>query len=347
MAVRELDSAGLDPIAQARSLPPIEEATTGADGRYTLESLGPGPYGFVVAAPGFEEHVETEHRLVCGANPVCFDTEDGEGVMTDAPGYFRFDTLRDAKHMLLAFQDDYESLQKKDVRPDEEPLTLRLGPGAGLYGTIVDAASGRPLAAAPSSVTDFAHLRKTCLETFSDLFALASGEREELGQLVLALSGEISGVAAGAEDRLVHGVSIEARREGGTELTPGASVRSEGGGVLEGTVVSSSGKPVQGAEVLVRDFADGIEQHRAVSDRAGRFGFAAIAAQDFVEARASCEGFATFREEKVPVGTTDHRLVSNELEPIVSNEATRIDSSEAVSLSGQRNPRWNVPYTPR
>ena len=79
---------------------------------------------------------------------------------TDENGFFRFDTLIEARYMLMVSHEDYESLQRKDVQPSQEEVSLRLGPGGRLAGFVLDAQSNKPIAGATVSASDLANLRK-------------------------------------------------------------------------------------------------------------------------------------------------------------------------------------------
>jgi len=412
------------------------------------------------------------------------DMKDGD-LETDEEGYFRFDTLLDARYMLLVHHEDYESLQRKDVRPDGDAVHLRVGLGARVFGTVVDASSGEPVAGASVSASDVANLRKDAttdqdgnyvlnglgsnrrpvtvyvkadgyarqkrqvtvrkgreyeenyelrqtgsveglvvdssnnplpgahvevrptqeasatlrvlgnattnrdglftveyvepgeelqvrvklsayLETYSAAFAIGSGETHDVGSVVLQLGGEISGrVVDKATKRPINGVWIEARPEHGTDLTPGGSVQSdprgefltrglkagkysliakasayietridgvevregfrnndvviefEKGGVIAGIVKSLEGDRIQGAEVVVRDFGDGVQERRTVSNGRGEFEFNNIVSQDEVEVDIKHQDYGNFNDKSVKVGTGDLEVVLKPLASIV------------------------------
>jgi protocatechuate 3,4-dioxygenase beta subunit len=412
------------------------------------------------------------------------DMKDSD-LLTDEEGFFRFDTLLDARYMLLVHHEDYESLQRKDVRPNEQPINLRLGFGARVYGTVVDAGTGEPIPGASVSASDVANLRKDAttdqegqyvlnglgsnrrpvtiyvkadgyarvkvqvtvrkgreyeenfelkqtgtvegmivdssnnplpgahievrpaegssatlrvlgntssesdgtftvdyvepgeslqvrvklsayLETYSAEFSINSGETHDVGSVVLQLGGEIAGKVVDKETKAaVNGVWIEARPEGDTDLTPGASVQSdsggkfqirglqagkykliakanayietaldgvevregfrndevmielEKGGVLAGVVKSTVGDLIQGAEVVVRDFGDGIQERRTVSNGKGKFEFNNIIAADEVEVEVKHQDYGNFSDKAVKVGTSDLEVVLKPLGSIV------------------------------
>ena len=269
--------------------------------------------------------------------------------LTDENGFFKFDTLVDARYMLMVSHEDYESLQRKDVQPSEEEVNLRLGNGGRLAGYVLDAQTQDPIVGATVSASDLANLRKEAitdeegayvigglssgrrpvnvyvraenyarqkkqvairkgqefeqifelyqtggvigtvvntsgdpmpgahvevrpaadstptlrvlgngttdraggfiignvepgeelevrvkvtgyLESFTDKFALASGQQLEIGKIVVQLGGEIEGAVVNSEGRPVNGVWVEARPEGGTDLVPGTSVQTSDGG---------------------------------------------------------------------------------------------------------------------
>ena len=269
--------------------------------------------------------------------------------LTDENGFFTFDTLVDARYMLMVSHEDYESLQRKDVQPSDEEVNLRLGNGGRLAGFVLDAQTQDPIVGATVSASDLANLRKEAitdeegayvigglssgrrpvnvyvraesyarqkkqvairkgqefeqifelyqtggvigtvvntagdampgahievrpsadssatlrvlgngttdrtggfiignvepgedlqvrvkmtghLESFSDKFALASGQQLEIGKIVVQLGGEIEGIVGNSEGRSVNGVWVEARPEGGTDLVPGTSVQTSDGG---------------------------------------------------------------------------------------------------------------------
>ena len=79
---------------------------------------------------------------------------------TDADGLFSFDTLIGGEFMLMVSHKDYESLQRKDVQPSEEPVNLRLGFGGRLAGYVLDSQSGNAIVGAMVSASDIANLRK-------------------------------------------------------------------------------------------------------------------------------------------------------------------------------------------
>jgi len=392
MAFPELEGAGLFEIILSKARPPVEEFTTGADGRYSLEALGAGLYNFLVIAPMFQEHQELKLRVQTGKNPdKNYTLKAGMGIegyvrgpddkpiegariranavglganrprdqiriemkendpVTDSGGYFKFDTLVDARYMLLVFHDDYESLQKKDVRPNGDPIEIRLQYGAIVRGRVIDSETGQPIPGAQLSGSDLANLRKEAttdtngefilsglgstrrpinvyvradgyardkrqvtvrrnkeyeenfelqatamvegivvdsndrplpgahievrpsesasatmrvlgngqtesdgrfaidnvepgealrvrvklnayLETYSADFALTSGTSADIGKIRLALGGEVKGSIVDTEGRPLGGVWIEARPEGGTDLTRGSSVQSDPSG---------------------------------------------------------------------------------------------------------------------
>jgi len=79
----------------------------------------------------------------------------------------------------------------------------------------------------------------------------------------------------------------------------------EKGGALEGVVVDGNGAAVHGAQVLVRDYGEGIEERRGVSDAQGRFAFSNIVSKDKVDVEVSHNDFSTWSAEGVDVGSTD------------------------------------------
>jgi hypothetical protein len=85
------------------------------------------------------------------------------------------------------------------------------------------------------------------------------------------------------------------------------------GGLVEGVVVDDTAEPVSGAEVLVRDYGQGLKEHRAVTSPNGRFRVGNLAASDTVEIEVNHDEYGTYVQEDVPVGSVDLRITLKSL----------------------------------
>ena len=426
-------------------------------------------------ALGVHKNPKDEVRIKMGDN----------SITTDDQGRFAFTTLDADRYMLLVSHEDYESLQRKDIQPSDEDVTLTLDYGGRLAGEVRDALTGQPLVGATVSCTDVSNLRKedvtdenglfvvsglgsgrrpinvyvradgyarvkrqvtvrkgqeqeqnfelqptgsvfgevvnsngdvvvgahievrpdpdsgaalqilgngmsdrqglfaiqsvepgerlfariradAYLDVESDPFDIEANGEVDLGRIVLQLGGEISGEVVDEEGRPIIGAWIDARPEGETELTntvdtqpsdrkgkfhlrgleaglydiyakangyvEGRTSRIEvregqvnhghkivltQGGHLSGVVTSAGGEPVAGAQVIVRDFGDGIAERRAISDPKGHFEFNNIVSEENVEVEVSHDDYATWNHEAVAVGTTDLEVELTSLSSVI------------------------------
>lgn len=189
---------------------------------------------------------------------------------TDEQGEFVLDTLAEGVYMVLCWQTDgdYATLRRNDVhvRPGMYPLNLQLDRGGRIRGTVLDEATGEPIAGAYVSANDVANLRKEVVSKEDGSFLLRG----------LAASGRSVLVSINAPDyaRGRRQVKLQKNQEleETFELTPT--------GVVSGRVVNSAGDPVPGARVMAKQTQEvsGVEQTLStdMTDRDGVFSMSGI-----------------------------------------------------------------------
>ncbi|MEC9349096.1 MAG: carboxypeptidase-like regulatory domain-containing protein [Planctomycetota bacterium] len=235
---------------------------------------------------------------------------------TDENGFFSFDTLIDARYMLMVSHEDYESLQRKDVQPSQEEVSLRLGPGGRLAGFVLDAQSNEPIAGATVSASDLANLRKEAVTDEEGAYiigGLSSGRRPV-------------NVYVRAENYARQKKQVAIRK--GQEYEQIFELYQTGS--VFGTVVNTAGDVIPGAHVEVRPASDAETTLRvlgnATSDRTGSFMIGNVEPGEELEVRVKMTGylesysgkFALASGQEVEIGNLEIQL-GGEIQGVVSN----------------------------
>lgn len=170
------------------------EATPDTEGNFSLEGLGPGTWRVTATrgAPGSERRIPENVTIEQGATETFVELRferglrlsgqvleggeplsgarlgiGGQFVRTDREGYFALEGLEPGRTRILVSRPDFGGSQYQaiDLQTDLEGVRIELAPAAAtVTGTVVDAASGRPL--------DFVSLTAADAATIS---ALATG----------------------------------------------------------------------------------------------------------------------------------------------------------------------------
>ena len=239
---------------------------------------------------------------------------------TDDDGFFTFDTLIGAEYMLIVSHEDYESLQRKDVQPSEDPVNLRLGFGGRLAGFVLDSQTNDPIVGATVSASDIANLRKEAVT-------------DDKGAYV------IGGLNSGRRP-----VNVYVRADGYARQKKQVSIRKgqefeqifelhQTGGVI-GTVVNTAGDPMPGAHIEVRPSADSTATLRVLgngtTDRDGSFMIGNVESGEDLQVRVKLTGFLESFSPKfvlasgqqVDTGKIEVQL-GGEIEGVVANSEGR------------------------
>ena len=96
-----------------------------------------------------------------------------DSIPTDDQGRFAFDTLKPGSYMVIVWHADYQSVQRRDVRPSDEDLTINLLTGGQLEGGVFDLHSGDPIAGAIVSASDVANFRKEATTDKDGMYLLS------------------------------------------------------------------------------------------------------------------------------------------------------------------------------
>lgn len=212
---------------------------------------------------------------------------------TDADGFFSFDTLIGGEFMLMVSHKDYESLQRKDVQPSEEPVNLRLGFGGRLAGYVLDSQSGNAIVGAMVSASDIANLRK-------------EAATDDKGAYV------IGGLNSGRRP-----VNVYVRADGYARQKKQVSIRKgqefeqifelHQTGAVIGSVVNTAGDPMPGAHIEVRPSAESKATLRVLgngtTDREGAFMIGNVESGEDLQVRVKLTGFLECYSETFVLAT--------------------------------------------
>lgn len=218
---------------------------------------------------------------------------DDGSVFTDETGAFQFDTLEDGKYMLLCWHPDFETAQRKDVRPGAEETILRLGGGGRMHGKVLDGVTGQPIPGASVSATDVADLPKVDIAKEDGTYAL-SGLR--VGNRGVSVTVSANGYARGKIENLRVQENVNLEQD--FELLPT--------GMVTGRIVTSAGDPLPGVRVMVRraQSGSGVETtiDNDMTDGEGRYRLSRVEGGDgnFLVAKRS-----EFLDEQTGVFTID------------------------------------------
>lgn len=161
---------------------------------------------------------------------------------------------------------------------------------------------------------------------------------------------KIQGLPAGTVDLVVKAGHYLEKTVPGVVVEEGAihaniEIALEQGQAVSGRVVDQAGAPVAAAEIVVRDFAQGLKELRGSSVSDGRFTIDGIVATDVVEIEVSHPSYAGYSSENVRVGSSDLQVVLKELGGIrgvvvgPGGEAVDTFTVQAQSEAAQRDPR--------
>ncbi len=183
-----------------------------------------------------------------------------------------------------------------------DPILMQLG---GSLGGTVLGADGKPIAGAMVIVTSEG---ETELQQAGNPSSPTSSRGEFL----------IQGLKSGTVDLVVKAVHHLEKRLVAIEIQEGRlhgdiKVQLEMGNTVSGVVLDSKGKPIVSAEIVGKDFAQGMKEIRTSSGNDGTFTVEGILAADVVELSVSHESFTAYNDPKVRVGSTDLKIVLQEL----------------------------------
>lgn len=124
---------------------------------YVLRGIVRGPDDQPVAGARVKV---SESGASAARRPMIRVTFQDDSVLTDESGMFVLDTLEDAPYLLLASHENYQTAQRRDVRPSTEELVINLALGSQLEGIVASKDTGDPIPGALVSIADTASLRK-------------------------------------------------------------------------------------------------------------------------------------------------------------------------------------------
>jgi protocatechuate 3,4-dioxygenase beta subunit len=125
---------------------------------------------------------------------------------------------------------------------------------------------------------------------------------------------KLSGLEAGTVSLLIKAPHYLEKTLSDIQIVEGqvnmiGDVALDQGNSLAGLVVNLEGKPVSGASVVVRDFAQGAKEITGTTDGEGRFKVDSIRASDSVQLEISHPDYAAYVNESVPVGSEPFEVV--------------------------------------
>ncbi len=108
----------------------------------------------------------------------------------------------------------------------------------------------------------------------------------------------------GTHSRFLDTVKAGVKIEEGL-ITSGIRIVMERGNALGGIVQDGEGQPVQGATIIVKEFFEGIKEHRKVTDNEGRFLLESLRTSDPVSIEVTHRSFKDYLQEEVAINRTD------------------------------------------
>lgn len=173
-----------------------------------------------------------------GGPPI--DLKD-EGILSDEAGEFIFDTLGDGEYRLIVSFPDYSTHQELHVRPENEALSIQLGEGGAISGTIFDGETGQGISGAIVTVNDLADVRKTAVSDSTGRYFVRGITEQRRG--VSSVSVEAEGYKRSGNEQ----IEVMEGRE-----TPNADFFLERNGSIRGIVLNNSGAPLPGVSISAK-----------------------------------------------------------------------------------------------
>ncbi len=211
---------------------------------------------------------------------------EGE-TMSDDGGRFELEGLAPGQYFLAVSREGYSSGNRAQVEAGTIDLEIVLRVQGGVSGIVVDEATGTPIPAFRLDVLQSFKGRGPVIAKERLPFQDSSGRFEIVGldPGVYSIQGRAKGYADSCSDE------FEVARG---ETTPSVRVALNQGGGVTGTVVDGRGKPVRGAQVILRD--NGTVDN-PLRDALGRF------ADGGPEKKGKSKADGSFRIELVVPGT--------------------------------------------
>jgi hypothetical protein len=223
-----------------------------------------------------------------------------------------------------------------DLEPSQSlelsPIVLELG---GSVGGKVVSADGKPLDGSLVIVTNEG-------ETEIQQGGNPSSSTNARGEFL------IQGLNAGTVDLVVKASHHIEKRMSAVEVKEGVHhgnivIELDSGNTIEGVVVDTKGTPVEGAELLAKDYSQGVKELHATTGGDGHFVVEGILANDQVELEVRHDNFALYSDSKARVGTKDMNIVMKEHGRIQGNVVTSDGKSvESFTVQAQ-NPNTKDP----
>ena len=211
-------------------------------------------------------------------------------VEADSEGAFTIDTLGDYEYNLIVYHEDFQTLQRKGVRPDSSELTLRMAYGGRVRGTISDT-DGNPVEGARIVASDVADLNKEAVSGSDGAYVISG---LQTGRRSLNLTVTAEGYARSRDN--ITGLANN-EREFDFEL-----VRT---GILLGLVVNSNNDPIDGATVQVKRADENTSVDYVLangrSDSSGRFEIPNVDAEGELYVVVKSRGYRPVESELVTV----------------------------------------------
>ncbi|MBN1441659.1 MAG: carboxypeptidase regulatory-like domain-containing protein [Planctomycetes bacterium] len=258
--------------------------------------------------------------------------EEGNYLVTDVePGTEMRVRIR-RKAFLDSFSESFSAEPGERIRVND--LVLQLG--GEVQGTVTDM-EGRPISGCMVTArrpqnTDISPGDDPTVQTDASGVYLIRGL--EAGSIHLLFK------ATGYVDHVLEGIQVI---EGQRNYKAENNVKLDQAGIIEGRIVSRDGSPVTGAEVLVQDFADGLRQHRTISDPAGRFRIGTIESKETVNMEVRHDEYREIAVEGVKVGTRDLHVI---LDPLGRLRGSVVDSDGNPVMSFTVHPQLQEGASP-
>lgn len=159
----------------------------------------------------------------------------------------------------------------------------------------------------------------------------------------------IHGLTSGSIDLVVKATHYLEKRVTGLIIEEGSKrggvlVQMERGNAVAGVVTDAKGKAIAYAEVIAKDFSEGVKELRATTGNDGHFTVEGIISNATVELQVTHENYVAWSDPKVRVGASDVQVVLKEMGSLHGIVVTSDGKPVEVSFTVQaQNPAMKDP----